>query len=188
MEKELIKGKFTKVNVVPYTLAGIALILLFILLAEIEDDGYRAMRFYNAGPYLLIALVVCLIAAVVTWFYFGNCAITVTDKRVICKAAFGKRVDLPFDMISSVGTKVLMGICVATSSGVVSCFLCANRTEVFNVISEQLLLRQEKGKSFAPAAEPRSAAAELKEFKDLLDSGVITQEEFDEKKKQLLGK
>ncbi|NCE64816.1 SHOCT domain-containing protein [Pseudoflavonifractor sp. 524-17] len=30
-------------------------------------------------------------------------------------------------------------------------------------------------------------ANELKTFKELLDSGVITQEEFDEKKKQLLG-
>ena len=30
-------------------------------------------------------------------------------------------------------------------------------------------------------------ADELKKFKDLLDSGAITQEEFDEKKKQLLG-
>ncbi len=32
-----------------------------------------------------------------------------------------------------------------------------------------------------------SSADELKEFKELLDSGVITQEEFDAKKKQLLG-
>ncbi|MBR3928642.1 MAG: SHOCT domain-containing protein [Clostridia bacterium] len=32
-----------------------------------------------------------------------------------------------------------------------------------------------------------SSADELKKFKDLLDSGVITQEEFDTKKKQLLG-
>ena len=32
-----------------------------------------------------------------------------------------------------------------------------------------------------------SHADELKKFKDLLDSGVITQEEFDQKKKQLLG-
>ena len=30
-------------------------------------------------------------------------------------------------------------------------------------------------------------ADELKKYKDLLDSGVITQEEFDAKKKQLLG-
>lgn len=32
-----------------------------------------------------------------------------------------------------------------------------------------------------------SAADEIKKFKDLLDNGIITQEEFDEKKKQLLG-
>lgn len=32
-----------------------------------------------------------------------------------------------------------------------------------------------------------SAADELKKFKELLDSGIITQEEFDAKKKQLLG-
>lgn len=32
-----------------------------------------------------------------------------------------------------------------------------------------------------------SSADELMKFKELLDSGVITQEEFDVKKKQLLG-
>ena len=32
-----------------------------------------------------------------------------------------------------------------------------------------------------------SAADEIKKFKDLLDAGIITQEEFDTKKKQLLG-
>ena len=38
----------------------------------------------------------------------------------------------------------------------------------------------------APAAAP-SAADELKKFKELLDMGIISQEEFDAKKKQLLG-
>ena len=36
-------------------------------------------------------------------------------------------------------------------------------------------------------AAPTSAADELKKFKELLDMGIITQEEFDAKKKQLLG-
>lgn len=34
---------------------------------------------------------------------------------------------------------------------------------------------------------PVSSAEEIKKFKDLLDSGIITQEEFDAKKKELLG-
>ena len=36
-------------------------------------------------------------------------------------------------------------------------------------------------------ANNTSVADELKKFKDLLDAGVITQEEFDAKKNQLLG-
>ena len=43
-----------------------------------------------------------------------------------------------------------------------------------------------KHQKAAPAAAP-SAADEIKKFKELLDMGVITQEEFDAKKKQLLG-
>ncbi len=41
--------------------------------------------------------------------------------------------------------------------------------------------------STSPAAPATSAADELKKFKELLDMGIITQEEFDAKKKQLLG-
>ena len=38
-----------------------------------------------------------------------------------------------------------------------------------------------------PASSVISAADELKKFKELLDLGIITQEEFDSKKKELLG-
>jgi predicted Zn-dependent peptidase len=37
------------------------------------------------------------------------------------------------------------------------------------------------------APSPASAADELRKFKELLDASIITQEEFDAKKKQLLG-
>ena len=45
---------------------------------------------------------------------------------------------------------------------------------------------QRKNKNGQNVVTPLSAADELKKYKDLLDAGVITQEEFDEKKKQLL--
>jgi hypothetical protein len=47
--------------------------------------------------------------------------------------------------------------------------------------------QREQKSANAPQVSAVSTADELKKFKDLLDSGVITQEEFDEKKKQLLG-
>lgn len=46
--------------------------------------------------------------------------------------------------------------------------------------------QREDGGSDVPVGAP-SAAAEIREFKALLDDGIITQEEFDAKKRQLLG-
>ena len=46
---------------------------------------------------------------------------------------------------------------------------------------------KEKTANSAPQASPVSSADEILKFKSLLDSGIITQEEFDAKKKQLLG-
>lgn len=44
----------------------------------------------------------------------------------------------------------------------------------------------EKAKNPTLSASTLSAADELKKYKDLFDSGTITQEEFNAKKKQLL--
>jgi len=46
---------------------------------------------------------------------------------------------------------------------------------------------EEKRSNSTTQPQVVSNADELKKYKDLLDSGVITQEEFDTKKKQLLG-
>jgi len=44
-----------------------------------------------------------------------------------------------------------------------------------------------RNKQPAGAVQQLSSADELKKFKELLDTGIITQEEFDAKKKQILG-
>lgn len=66
-----------------------------------------------------------------------------------------------------------------------------NRDEVHNAISNLLVERQNQKQPIAQTTIkqeiPQSNADELKKYKDLLDSGVISQEEFDAKKKQLLG-
>ena len=48
-------------------------------------------------------------------------------------------------------------------------------------------IRAYKQSRNAPAVQQISPADEIKKFKELLDAGIITQEEFDAKKKQLLG-
>ena len=58
-------------------------------------------------------------------------------------------------------------------------------TDLREITEEELKAEQAKSNNNGGAAI--SSADELKKYKDLLDSGVITQEEFDAKKKQLLG-
>jgi len=65
------------------------------------------------------------------------------------------------------------------------CPHCGSRDLVI-LSSEEMKNEREKKKqnSQAPAI---STADEIKKYKELLDCGIITQEEFNEKKKQLLG-
>ena len=122
--------------------------------------------------------------AFILFLWLSKFSITITDKRVFGKAAFGKRVDLPVDLISSVGTSWLKGIDVGSSSGKIHFKLVKNQNKIHSVLSKLLMERQrEKVNANTQSA---SNADELKKFKDLLDNGVITQAEYDEKKKQLL--
>lgn len=61
-------------------------------------------------------------------------------------------------------------------------FVSSNKTA--NSFLENLKFNSKKSTNTQPS---NSTADELRKFKELLDSGTITQEEFDEKKKQLPG-
>ena len=132
-----------------------------------------------------------IIFVVLIYLWLRSYSITVTNKRVYGQTAFGKRVDLPFDSVSSVGTSALKGIAVGTSSGKISFKLIKNQSEIHDVISKLLAERQTTEKNTSEPTVTQtvvesSSADEIKKFKELLDMGVISQEEFDEKKKQLL--
>ena len=62
-----------------------------------------------------------------------------------------------------------------------------NRGEIYDVVSKLLVERQNKTTITSRTQEiSKSSADELKKYKNLLDSGIISQEEFEAKKKQLL--
>ena len=116
--------------------------------------------------------------------------LTITDKRIYGKVAWGKRVDLPVDSVSATATiSLFKGVSISTSSGKISFLAIKNATEIYKVVSELLIERQQEKSKPAPVIEATKSdeADQIKKYKELLDSGVITQEEFDAKKKQLLG-
>lgn len=140
-----------------------------------------------------------IVAAIITASFWLICLlihwgmkeveITVTSKRVYGRAAFGRRIDLPIDSVSAVGLSWPKGISIATSSGRISFSMIENRDEIHKCISNLLMDRQNKQPNTTTIRQelPQSNADEIRKYKQLLDDGVITQEEFDAKKKQLLG-
>ena len=122
-----------------------------------------------------------------------NYAYVITNKRL----AFGQKGTLygenfkyiNLDNINDItlGTGALMGIiCVDSLKEVFN--VCVDKQQAKNILSHiQQALDSAKSSSAPPAAPQSSGADEILKYKQLLDSGVITQEEFDAKKKQLLG-
>lgn len=116
-----------------------------------------------------------------------------TDKRVIFLdkgMIFGlKQIEIPLNKINSIGQK--RGLIL----GEIEIWDGASKMKITHISKETLdpfvkavngaKERMEKPKQHS--VNQVSAADELIKFKGLLDQGVITQEEFDKKKKELLG-
>lgn len=174
-EKEIIKGQSGNSFRLYIAIIGLILAIPFGILVEITQIG-----------------ILGLIGGIILWggilfaIFSSPCEIIVTDKKVRGKALFSKRVELPLDMISAVSTCMCNGIGVSTSSGVIKFLSIKNNVEVYNVISELLEKRQDKKISIDNREEHYSIADEIKKYKELLDSGAITQEEYEHKKKELL--
>ena len=175
-EKILINGNFSKTNVFS---------IFFYVLASIYSVFWIVCMIVEPDPLAFVVLPAIIILVLIGKFFemlLNKCQLTITNKRVYGKAAFGRRVDLPLDMISSVGQSVFKGIGVATSSGKITFYLCQNREEVFDKISMLLLERQNGNKE-----ELVDVGNKLQEYSDLLSKGLITQEEFEAMKKKVLG-
>lgn len=205
-EKIIIKSehynikKFVKII---FAVSGIlvAVGLVFYLL---DVDGCRYSTYWNETwsildnmsdpfsfiPGLLIdtAILMSIVAPVINW-WLGSYRLTITDKRIYGNSSFGKRVDLPIDSVSAVGTSAFKGIAITTTSGAIKFALIKNRDEIHSAVSKLLMERQGKPTATTTIKQeiPQSNAEELRKYKELLDMGVISQEEFDAKKKQLLG-
>lgn len=137
----------------------------------------------------MIGFAVPAAFGIIVYAWLSQIELIVTAERVYGTAAFGQRIDLPFDSISAIGTSMLKSITVSTASGRISFFAIKNRDKIHEVISKLLIERQRTSKPAMTIKQeiPQSNVEELKNYKELLDMGVISQEEFDAKKKQLLG-
>lgn len=195
-EKEIISGK-QQLAVVPVIIAVIGAIILIAawngLLGGRTYFSNGVETGFTPPAWAIILGFAVLISGVVTTIGTSCCEIFITNKRVYGKTLFGKRVDIPVDSVSSVGTiPLLNGISICSSSGAIKFLYITNSAEIHSEVSKLIIARQDNKSSTSVQAPAKiemaqSNADELKKFKELYDNGVITEEEFAEKKKQLLG-
>ena len=147
-------------------------------------NNFFALKYGNmfGVSYTIIGVLIILL---IFYLYMRKMKIVVTKDRVYGTSAFGKRVDLPIDKISSIETSILNGIKVGTSSGFVKFKMIKNSTEIHTKIAELINDRQKQDHN-TKKDEQEDEIEKLKKYKELLDDGAITQEEYDKKKKELL--
>lgn len=139
---------------------------------------------------ILIASVIAFVVSIIMKTNTEKCEITVTNEAISGKLPHGKEVYIPLNQITAVNRSSFNGVSI-TSIGNVSNFHCIeNREEVMKAISYLLANPQQNAQPTQNGSAPvanGSEAEQLKRLKDLLDAGVLTQEEFDAKKKHVLG-
>lgn len=181
MEKEIIKGNASNLAKVIRIFLIVVLALFILCIVNVPNE----LRTSGNLTFIPLALFLALPLYIFGMLYLciSKTEIIVTNKRVYGTGAFKKRVDLPLDLISVVATSFFKGITIGTSSGKISFTGISNNEEIHTEISKLLNNRQAKKQELG---NNTNITEELKQYKELLDNGVITQEEFDTKKKQLL--
>ncbi len=179
-EKEIIKGIFRKPKKLAYSIycLGFVLIMLGIIVPILNYIWYKSLALTLCYCLPFIGLGLSLIFACSAMLL--EQAITVTNLRVYGISG-GRKVDIPKEQIASVESYNNI-ITICTASGKINFTYLVNCAEVYKAVLNLTYRTQHSA-----ANDTISQADEFKKYKELLDGGVISQEEFDAKKKQLLG-
>lgn len=188
-EKILIQYRFTddpafKTGKKVLPIVAVGLMIFGILYAAMMSgsEGYAMVGLMMGGMFIL-----CGIAVVVLMKVQEKISLTVTPSRVYGRTMLSE-VSLPMDSVTMTHKNGIKNLRIETPSEnfVFSFGNKQARDDVYDVINRQIAERQ-NNKGSVTVVNNASNADELKKYKDLLDAGIITQEEFDVKKKQLLG-
>ena len=188
MEEKVIaqanfKGLLHPLGMVVGLAAAVVVFILGATPVKKADMAGSWLTFVVLGIALVIGFVV---AKTITGSILKNRSLIVTDQRV--KGTLGKqRVEIPIQQVSGVGTRRFNSITIGSSSGRISFSFVDNKEEVTNAISRLINSPKAQTDQVVQQAVSGSIADELKKYKDLLDTGAISEEEYQTKKKELLG-
>lgn len=159
---------------------------------------FYSAEFFNFAcyyGYITILGILALIAGILIRALTEKCQITVTDTEIQGTLVGGKQVTIPVNQVNAIQRASFNGVTVGAIGRVCSFYCFSNREEIMKAMA--YLLANMSGRQSAPQHVPQSApqsaapavgidAEKLLKMKQLLDAGILTQEEFDAKKKELL--
>lgn len=204
-EKEVIKGESTIVLpficVILAVIAGVFLVSSGIQLSRDmqtnsnirirnQNNHILGSRKYQSEESLVPDILGVMVGAggvvisIYSFFLYKNNKIVVTNKRVYGTAAFGKRVDIPIDSISSIGTLFYNTVSVASSSGMIKFAGLENADELYKELTKITLNRNDE--KVEETEKTTDITDIIRKYRSLYDEGSITKEEFEELKKKII--
>lgn len=153
-------------------------------------DKYYLFFFHEGrhegfGYFIVLGLLFILTAIIISW-RIGKCNLTITDKFIKGQTFTGSKITLPTETITAIEeVKLFNGIKIISASKKITFTSLNNAQDICKVIS-QLIVRDDKYEKEENKINSSTNVDELKKYKELLDIGAITQEEFEAKKKELL--
>ena len=136
-EKVLIKSEQynIKKNLKIMVIIG-AVLSIILLYAEISlliemGEMRDALDCFFVSLLIFSPIAIFTFVGFLIYLWLHSYELTVTDKRIYGKVAWGKRIDLPVDSVSAIATiRILKGVSVSTSSGRISFRVIKNADEI----------------------------------------------------------
>lgn len=118
--------------------------------------------------------------------------LAVTQERLLfCNNVLGKGISkqLPLANIQSMNdqTSLYMGLIALRICGLTEMFVVDGNAKTISALKDAIHQTQTAISPNPPTSAGSSLVNQLRELKTLVDEGILSQEEFDAKKKQLLG-
>lgn len=151
-------------------------------------------EFFNIScfyGYLFLIGIILTIIGVVIKFKTENCEVTITSQRFIGKLPHSNEIIVPLKEITNFNQTQYSGISISTRNKLYVFYCIENREEIIKALA--FLCKNVQPSSLNNNQTPKVTfnrnmddADKIKQLKQLLDAGVISQVEFDQKKKEIL--
>ena len=189
-------------------ISDVVSILAFNYLKGTTDYGYKSEwryiyysfseffteEFFNIScfyGYLSLVGIILTIIGVVIKFKTENCEVTITNQRFIGKLPHSNEIIIPLKEITNFNQTQYSGISISTRNKLYVFYCIENREEIIKALA--FLCKNAQSSSLNNNQTPKVTfnrnmddADKIKQLKQLLDTGVISQVEFDQKKKEIL--